>query len=65
MANKRHIRLNDVRDVKKLMTKLINQRYREEVDTPVVNDIGFLVKLYLQTIELEGKLNSHNYYGYM
>ena len=65
MANKRHIRLNDVRDVKKLMTKLINQRYREEVDTQVVKDIGFLVKLYLQTIELEGKLNSHNYYGMM
>ncbi len=32
MANKRHIRLNDVRDVKKLMTKLINQRYRDEME---------------------------------
>ena len=65
MANKRHIRINDLQDAKKLITKLINQKNRGEVDTQVVKDIGFLVKLYLQTIELEGKLNSHNYYGMM
>ena len=51
MANKRHIRLNSARDVHKLLSKLINERRRGQVDTPECRDIGFLAKILLDSIE--------------
>jgi len=51
MANKRHIRLNSARDVHKLISKLINERRRGQVDTTECRDIGFLAKILLDSIE--------------
>lgn len=51
MANKRHIRLESARDVRKLLAKIINQRLRDEVDGEACRDVGFLTKILLSSIE--------------
>ena len=51
MANKRHIRLNAVRDVQKLLSKIINERRRGEVESSECRDIGYLAKILLDSIE--------------
>jgi len=51
MSNKRHIRLNSARDVHKLLSKMINERRRKEIDTPECRDIGYLAKILLDSIE--------------
>jgi hypothetical protein len=51
MANKKHIRLNSARDVHKLLSKMINERRRKEIDTKECRDIGFLAKILLDSIE--------------
>ena len=58
MANKKHIRLNSARDVHKLLSKMINERRREEIDTRVCRDIGYLAKILLdclEAVELENR----------
>ena len=51
MANKRHIRLSSARDVHKLLSKMINERRRKEIDTLECRDIGYLAKILLDSIE--------------
>ena len=51
MANKKHIRLNSARDVHKLLSKMINERRRKEIDTLECRDIGYLAKILLDSIE--------------
>jgi len=51
MANKRHIRLNDLRDAQKLLKKLINERYRDELETGKARDIGYLLKVFIEAYE--------------
>jgi len=51
MANKKHIRLNSARDVHKLLSKMINQRLRKELDTQECRDIGYLLRILLDSIE--------------
>lgn len=51
MSNKKHIRLSDIRDIKKLLSKLINERYRDEVDSFKARDIGYLAKCLLEAYE--------------
>ncbi len=51
MANKKHIRLHSARDVHKLLSKMINERRRKEIDTLECRDIGFLAKILLDSIE--------------
>ncbi len=51
MANKKHIRLNSARDVHKLLSKMINERRRNEIDTLECRDIGYLAKILLDSIE--------------
>ena len=54
MANKKHIRLNSARDVHKLLSKMINERRRCEIDTLECRDIGYLAKILLDSIEAGG-----------
>ena len=51
MANKKHIRLSSARDVQKLLSKMINERRRGEVETSECRDIGYLAKILLNSIE--------------
>lgn len=51
MANKKHIRLNTARDVHKLLSKMINEHRRNEIDTLECRDIGYLAKILLDSIE--------------
>jgi len=51
MANKRHIRLNSARDVHKLLSKMINERRRKELDSQECRDIGYLLRILLDSIE--------------
>ncbi len=51
MPNKKHTRLQTARDVQKLISKMINERRRGEVDTTECRDIGYLAKILLDSIE--------------
>ena len=51
MANKKHIRLNSARDVHKLLSKMINERRRKEIDGQECRDIGYLLRILLDSIE--------------
>ena len=51
MANKKHIRLSSARDVQKLLSKMINERRRGQVDTTECRDVGYLAKILLDSIE--------------
>jgi len=51
LANKKHVRLNSARDVQKLLSKIINERRRGQVDTTECRDIGYLAKILLDSIE--------------
>jgi len=51
MANKRHVRLNSARDVHKLLSKMINERRRKEIDGQECRDIGYLSKILLDCLE--------------
>ena len=51
MANKKHIRLDSARDVHKLLSKMINERRRDEIDSAQCRDIGYLAKIMLESIE--------------
>jgi len=58
MANKKHIRLNSARDVHKLLSKMINERRRNEIDGQECRDIGYLAKILLdclEAVELENR----------
>ena len=52
MANKKHLRLNSARDVHKLLSKMINERRRGDIDTSECRDVGYLAKILLDSIEL-------------
>jgi len=59
LAGKRHIRLDTLRDGQMFLSKLINQRYRDEIPGDVCRDIGFLLKIYLtyfESFELDSKI---------
>ena len=51
MANKRHIRLNSARDIHKLIAKMVNERRRNEIDGQECRDIGYLLRILLDSIE--------------
>ena len=51
MANKKHIRLNTAKDVHKLLSKMINKRRRKELDSQECRDIGYLLRILLDSIE--------------
>ena len=51
MANKKHIRLNTAKDVHKLLSKMINERRRKELDSQECRDIGYLLRILLDSIE--------------
>jgi len=51
MANKKHIRLNSARDAHKLLSKMINERRRKEIDGQECRDIGYLLRILLDSIE--------------
>jgi len=59
MAGKRHIKLGQPRDVQKFISKLINQRLRDEIDSSTARDCGYLAKILLDAfdaVELEERL---------
>ena len=61
MANKRHIRLNSARDIHKLIARMINERRRKEIDGQECRDIGYLLRILLDSIEaaeLEGRIEN-------
>lgn len=51
MANKKHIRLNSARDAHKLLSKMINERRRKEIGGQECRDIGYLLRILLDSIE--------------
>ena len=51
MANKKHVRLNTARDVHKLLSMVINERRRGEVDSAECRDIGYLAKILLESMD--------------
>ena len=51
MANKKHIRLNSARDAHKLLSKMINERRRKEIDGQECRDIGFMLRILLDCLE--------------
>lgn len=60
LAGKRHIRLDSLRDGQKFLSKLINQRYRDEIAGDVCRDLGFLLKIYLtyfESFQLDSKIS--------
>jgi len=59
MANKRHIRLNSARDIHKLLSKMINERRRKEIDGQECRDVGYLLRILLDSIEA-GELENRN-----
>lgn len=59
MAGKRHIKLGHARDVQRFVSKLINQRLRDEIDSSTARDCGYLAKILLDTfdaVEMEERL---------
>jgi len=61
LANKKHVRLNSARDVHKLLSKMINERRRNEIDGQECRDIGYLAKILLDSlkaVELEDGLEN-------
>jgi len=59
MANRKHIRLKDSRDAKRLIAKLVNLRQRCEIDSAMCRDIGYLIKIFVdlhKEIDLEERL---------
>jgi len=61
MANKRNHKLRTIRDIQRLLAKLVNQRIREEVESDVVRDAGYLLKIMtdgIRGIELEERLDN-------
>ena len=52
MPNKKHIRLNSARDIHKLLSKMINERRRDEIDSAQCRDIGYLAKIALDSIQV-------------
>jgi hypothetical protein len=51
MSNKKHIRLNSARDIHKLIAKMVNERRRNEIDGQECRDIGYLLRILLDSIE--------------
>jgi len=52
MADKqRRIKLKNPRDIKRFLSKLINQLYRNEVTPEVARDAGYFAKILLDCIE--------------
>ena len=45
------MRLNTTRDVHKLLSKMINERRRKELDSQECRDIGYLLRILLDSIE--------------
>jgi hypothetical protein len=61
MANKKHIRLNSARDAHKLLSKMINERRRKEIDTLECRDVGYLLRILLDSlkaVELEDRIEN-------
>jgi len=61
MANKRNHKLRTIRDIHKLLARLVNQRLRQEVESDVVRDAGYLLKIMIdgiRGIELEERLDN-------
>ncbi len=61
MSGKRAIRLKTAKDVRKCLSKLVNQVNRGETDLDKARTIGYLCKIILdgyKTIELEQRLEA-------
>jgi hypothetical protein len=61
MANKRHVRLDSLKDARIFITKLINGRFREEIDTQMSRDLGYLIKIFCEVYsqsELEMRIQA-------
>jgi len=59
MAGKRYIKLSKPRDVQVFISRLINRRIRDEVDSATSRDCGYLAKILLDAfdaVELEERL---------
>lgn len=50
MANKYHARLRTLKDIQVYLAKLINRRERNEIDSELCRDLGYLVKILSDTI---------------
>ena len=52
MAGKKHIRLSSPRAVQGFLKKLINEHYRDELEPTKVRNLGYLVKILLDSFEI-------------
>jgi len=53
LAGRRHINLSNVESVRKYLSKIINQRIRAEINSETARDVGYLLKIWLDTIKAE------------
>lgn len=51
MANKNHARLKTLRDVQLYIAKLINRRERNEINSDLCRDLGYLIKILSDVIQ--------------
>ncbi len=60
-VKKRSIRLKNSRDVQRFLTRICNERYREELEGDVARDVGYLLKILLDSlkgIDLEERIEA-------
>jgi hypothetical protein len=60
MANKRAVRINDIRSARRFVIKLLNERRRGEIDSDECRDVGYLLRIYIDSYkeaELEARLD--------
>lgn len=50
MANKYHSRLKTLKDIQIYLAGLINKRQRNQIDSELCRDLGYLVKILSETI---------------
>lgn len=50
MGNKSHARLRNLRDVQIYLAKLINRRERNEIDSDLCRDLGYLCRIIMDAI---------------
>lgn len=51
LAGIRAVRLTNLRDGQKFLASIINKRYRNEIESSVSRDLGYLLKVYLDYYE--------------
>ncbi|MGE5445491.1 MAG: hypothetical protein ACM3SR_12970 [Ignavibacteriales bacterium] len=60
-GNRCHIRIKDVRGLRKFLTRLLSERYRDEIEGEKARDLAYIGKVILEAFkqgELEQRLEN-------